>query len=208
MNMEMEHNFPLFCYDWDSLFRNFEDPDKAKLWVWKRRLVEQSEENPDQWDPYKYRGEGFEAFTEALIKLVGTYPAIGIRDYSPVDGDIDYGADGIGMGANGKQAAVQAKFRSNTDSYLTSDDHISNFPAHVWAEYDVPKELPEDDRFRNLLIVTTAKGLHYEIEEKMYGNKVRTLGYDELSRLVDHNLCFWSQFKRLGDELIAQNSSN
>jgi predicted helicase len=208
MNLNMQHNFPLVCYDWDSLFENFDDPDKAKLWVWKKRLVEQSEQNPDQWEPYKYRGEGFEAFVEAFVKLMGTHPNIGITDYSPVPGDQDYGVDGLGTGANGKPAAVQAKFRSNTSSKLTSEDHISNFVSNAVLEHDVPKELPESDKFRNFLIVTTAEGTHYEIENNMYVNKVRTLGYDELKRFVDHNLAFWQKFKQLGDELISANTSN
>lgn len=207
MKVEMEHNFPLICYDWDWLFRKFDNPEKAKLSTWKRRLVTQSKEDSNERRPNLYRGDGFEAFTEALMKIIGAFQPIGVYKYSPVPPEKDFGVDGFGVGKNGKDTAVQAKFRSDTSSKLKGKD-LKGFVGKALAteEYDVPDEIPKDKRFRNIIIVTTAKRTDYTVENKVYENKVKTFGYKELKRLVDHNLCFWDQFKQLGDELIEKHS--
>jgi hypothetical protein len=47
------------------------------------RLVKQSASEPDMWDPVLYRGDGFEAFVETLIKLSPIDKRINIVEYSP-----------------------------------------------------------------------------------------------------------------------------
>jgi hypothetical protein len=47
-----------------------------------------------------------------------------------------------------------------------------------------------------MTIFTTAKDLLDPINEGMYGNRVRTLGYRDLSKLVDTNRPFWDYFRQ------------
>jgi hypothetical protein len=46
-----------------------------------------------------------------------------------------------------------------------------------------------------MTLFTTAKGLGSKIAEGMYHNRVKTLGFKELSKLVDANLAFWALFR-------------
>jgi hypothetical protein len=49
----------------------------------------------------------------------------------------------------------------------------------------------------NMLIITTADGLHHYTDVEMFKKKVRCLGMKELRSLVDNNNLFWDSFRRL-----------
>lgn len=155
------------------------------------RLVRQSDSDPDSWEPEAYRGDGFEAFVECLIAASPVDKRINITNYRPwntrTDGP-DMGVDGVGRSGNTKRNhAVQVKFRSNTEQQLTANyDHISNFVAKSETHFGAD---------RDMTIFTTAKDLLGPINEGMYGNRVRTLGYRDLARLVDTNRPFWDYFR-------------
>jgi len=70
---------------------------------------------------------------------------------------------------------------------LKTKDSISNFVATTTSN---PKYKDAD-----MLILTTAKDLNQFLEEKMYHGRVRTLGYKELSSLLDGNNSFWNVFR-------------
>lgn len=166
--------------------------DCNKLSTYCNRLEKQSVLYPDRYDPDKYKGDGFELFVEALIKLSPIDNRIGITEYRVTDKDIDTGIDGYGIGINGKFATVQVKFRSNNTKLLTANnDHLSNFVMSSLFE-GVDK-----DTKTNMLIVTTAEGLHYFTDNEMFLNSVRCIGYRQLRELVDNNIPFWNMFRQL-----------
>jgi len=176
----MTHPFKTICYDIDQLTNGV-----TKLSTFMNRLRNQAKTDPDAWDADTYFGMGFEAFTESLINQMGASPYIQLKDYTPVLED-DMGVDGFGYGPDGETHTVQIKARSNNDSVLTANrDHISNFVAHSLLKYGA----------KTMTIVTSASGLHDVIHEQMYMGKVRTIGYNDLRRLVDNNAMFWSQFR-------------
>jgi hypothetical protein len=147
---------------------------------------------PEKHDPFKYRGDGFELFAEALIKLSPVNNEIGVFDYRPVVSG-DTGVDGYGIGSNGTPATVQVKFRANTETVLTAnEDHLTNFLATSQNKYGVLLE----DR-SNMLVITNAKELHYFTEAEMLHGKVRCLGNERLRLLVDNNNAFWHHFRLL-----------
>jgi hypothetical protein len=186
ITIELTHSFLLTCHNLSDLLDNCN-----KLSTFCSRLVKQSELYPNRYDPLKYRGDGFELFTEALIKLGSTDNRIGIYDYQNSIADAP-GVDGFGIGSNGKPATVQCKFVSKTDTYLTATGNLSNFVTQSILKFDVDK----NDEF-NMLIVTTATGLHHYSDQVMFDKKVKCLGYNELRQLVDNNLAFWNQFRKL-----------
>jgi hypothetical protein len=47
----------------------------------------------------------------------------------------------------------------------------------------------------DMTLFTTAKSLKDIVNEQMYHGQVRTLGYKELSKLVDDNIPFWTAFR-------------
>jgi hypothetical protein len=49
----------------------------------------------------------------------------------------------------------------------------------------------------NMLIITTAEGLHYFTNNEMFQKQVRCIGYNQLRELVDNNILFWNSFREL-----------
>jgi len=211
-----------------SFFKNtvvakslYTDVSKSGTWISRVvRIAEKIEKDPKsvpfistKIEPKDiandFRGAAFEGFGEALIKLMGSIPQIGIYDYEPYTGP-DYGVDGVGKGKNGKIATVQFKFRGEFDKVLTSkDDHLGNF---VSASLEKPFEVSIDDN-ENMLILTTGKEVFYKDMSIEWKNKVKYIAQNQswgcfrgqkykpedptntfsLKSLVDNNLAFWNQ---------------
>lgn len=183
----MKHKFKHVCYDKKALLDGC-----SKIATFMRRLAKQSAENHGMgWTPDEYKGMGFEAFVEVLIKASPVDKRINITNYRPhctrTDGP-DMGIDGFGLSHNGNKHTVQVKFRSNVMEDLSTKDMISNFVAMTTSNPQY--------RDADMTIFTTAKGLGFKISEKMYHNRVRTLGYNEISSLVDGNNAFWERFRK------------
>ena len=192
MEIKLTHSFLNYVYNLNELLE-----DCNKLSTFCSRLEKQSILFPDRFDPNLYKGDGFELFVEALLKLHSVDRRIGISNYEPISKTIqDIGVDGSGTGINNFPATVQVKYRSNNVSLLTANtDHLSNFVAGSLLHYKVNPEHND-----NMLIITTAKGLHHFTDIEMYASKVRCLGSEELKKLVDNNDMFWNAFRKLCDE--------
>jgi predicted helicase len=181
----MQHRFKHTCYDVRKLLLGC-----TTLKEFVKRSVKQSEERPELWDPMTYRGDAFEALVEVLINCSPIDKRINIVNYSPWDtkkfGD-DMGVDGLGKSHNGNPHTVQVKFRSNPTELLTANkDHISNFVAKSLSMYkgqDV-----------DMTIFTTANSLLKTTNEGMYHDMVRTMGFKEISKMIDKNQSFWYIF--------------
>jgi hypothetical protein len=189
----MKHHFKNTCYDIDDLLVGCK-----KMSTFMNKLRKQSYLKPDNFDPDKYFGDGFEAFVESLIAQQGLSKKIMIRDYTPISED-DLGVDGFGYGPNGEIHTVQAKARSNSDSVLTANkDHISNFVAHSHSRFG------GESKVKYMTIFTTADDLH-NVTREMYNQEVRVIGWKELRKLVDNNDMFWAVFR---DDLKYGNVSD
>ena len=160
-----------------------------------KRLAKQQEE----FDEETFIGWGFELLIEAMIKLSPADGRIGITSYRPRnrnDGK-DMGVDGIGIGWNGKTATVQCKYRSNPMQTLNSnDDHLSNFVSESVTKFGVTIE-----KSKNMLVVTTAHGIQFDIREKMFNGQVRCIAFEHLTHpkkgLINGNFGFWLNFFKL-----------
>jgi hypothetical protein len=182
----MKHRFKNTCYDAAKLLDGCN-----KLSTFMKRLIVQSDSDPDMWDPMTYRGDGFEALVEVLVKYSPIDKRINIRDYSPWDSNVDgrdVGVDGLGKNHSGAPHTVQIKFRSNVTKDLTANqDQISNFVAKTLSMY------PNTEV--SMTIFTTASDLMESINQDMYHGKVRTLGYRDIGKLIDNNTAFWDAFR-------------
>jgi hypothetical protein len=186
----LTHSFLHQCHNIDELLKG-----TYKLATFCGRLEKQSTQFSDRYDPDKYKGDGLELFVEALIKLSPVDSRIAIGSYVPViEGDT--GVDGVGVGIDGKIATVQVKYRSNNTQLLTANaDHLSNFVMSSLLKYGVDPKTKT-----NMLIITTAEGLHYFTDNEMFLNQVRCLGHQQLRELVDNNMLFWDAFRNLVKE--------
>lgn len=193
MNIKLIHPFLNHCHNIDELLKG-----TNKMATFCRKLVKQSILFPNRYDPEKYKGDGFELFVEALIKLSSVDNRIGIGNYSP-ELEIDTGVDGFGKGIDSKPATIQIKYRSDNQTFLTANqDHLSNFVTTSLLRYKVSPKTKT-----NLLIITTAEGLHYFTNDEMFQKQVRCIGYQQLRELVDNNILFWDSFREL-----IENSKN
>ena len=189
MQITLTHPFLQRCHDIQVLLAGCN-----KLSTFCNRLESQSLLFPDRYDPDKYKGDGFELLIEALIKLSPVDNRIGIGNYQVVTAD-DLGVDGFGIGINGKAATVQCKYRSNNTSVITANqDHLSNFvmTSIIDSRYNVDK-----DDTNNMIIFTTAAGLHHFTDSEMFKNKVVCRGHEWLRTMLDNNVLFWEAFRSL-----------
>jgi len=189
MKIILEHPFLNRCHNINELLS-----DVKKLATFFTNLEKQSILFPNRYDPEKYKGDGFELFCEALIKLSPIENRfIGIGNYKPIKENEDIGVDGIGIGIDGNVATVQCKYRKNNLSLLTADnDKLTNFTWASVAKYNI-----DPNSKNNMLIITTADSLHHFTNDEMLLNKVRCLGYKKLRTLVDKNILFWNAFREL-----------
>jgi hypothetical protein len=190
MNIKLKHSFLKTCTDITGLFNNV-----VKINSFCSRLEKQADNaiNSIIYDPNDYKGDGFELLIEALIKLSPADNRLGIFDYSIVDKSDDVGVDGYGVGIDGKACTVQVKYRSDNTVNLTSNnDHLANFASSSFIHYGV-----EPASNTNMVVFTTAKGLHYYTDENMFKNKVRCIGHNELRELLDNNYGFWNSLRTL-----------
>ena len=136
-------------------------------------------------DTNKVKGDLFEIFAECFFKILSADNRIGVYDYKPAPPNDDYGVDGIGQGMDEKPLTVQVKFRSNEMTELVESD-IKQFGMQSIVEFGVDK-----DTKTNMIVFTNAKGLHWITQTKVFSGRVRCLGYEQISHLVDNNSVFW-----------------
>lgn len=147
-------------------------------------------------DADKLKGDLFEIFAESFFKILASDNRIGVYNYNPAPPIDDYGVDGTGTGMNDLPLTVQVKFRSDATTELTQED-IKQFAFQSIVTHGVDK-----DTKTNMIVFTNAKGLHWVTESRVFSGRVRTIGYAEISQLVDNNQVFWKEVKDLIEETI------
>lgn len=186
--IKTNHDFKHICYDVDTLLKNVDTLSK-----FSNRLNKQSVLNINRWSSEDYRGKAFEALIEVLILASPIDKRINIIDYKPILKE-DYGVDGVGKSHDGRSHTIQIKYRSNSSETLTANkDHLSNFVAKSDSMF--LDEMILTSRKTHMTIFTSAKDLNSSVNEGIYHDRVRVLGYKEISKLIDKNNIFWDLFK-------------
>mgnify|MGYP000278949390 CR=1 FL=1 len=147
-------------------------------------------------DGDKLKGDLFEIFAECFFKILSSDNRVGVYNYEPAQIVSDYGVDGFGIGMDGSPLTVQIKFRSDTTTELTQDD-IKQFGFQSIVNYGVDK-----DTRTNMLVFTNSKGLHWVTESNVFSGRVKPIGSDFISQLVDNNTVFWREVMDLVNETI------
>lgn len=147
-------------------------------------------------DADKMKGDLFEIFAECYFKILSADNRIGVYNYQPAPAIDDYGVDGTGIGMDDKPLTVQVKFRSDPTTELTQDD-IKQFALQSIVNYGVDK-----DTKTNMIVFTNAKGLHWVTDSKVFSGRVRSIGQDVISQLIDNNLVFWKEVNDMVSETI------
>jgi hypothetical protein len=197
MTIRLIHPFR-FTANWDALLKDVDTLQKFENRIKKNCDVgtDHLDENEVGQKVRSYLGDAFEVFVEFLIKSHPFDRRIGVSNYIPNHpslGQADHGVDGRGIGTNNNPATVQAKFRGDPRVELTANgSHLVNFKNSSHEEYGV---LTSD--VDNMLIITNCKGLHHYTASAMLNGKVRCIARDQLKDLVDDNIPFWDEFRKV-----------
>jgi hypothetical protein len=144
------------------------------------------------------KGDLFEIFIEAFIKIFGSNAQIGIGDYSP-NKEEDYGVDGFGIGINGQPVTIQIKYRNNPTYELLQED-LKQFAFQSIRLFKID---PFSDG--DMIVFTSAKGLHWRTEKNVFCGAIRTIGFDFISNQINNNIPFWNQIKNVIELSIEDN---
>lgn len=153
----------------------------------------------------KYKGDGFELFVEALIRLSPCDKRLAtIEDYEVVTSG-DTGVDGYGIcGFNGKPITVQVKYRQHDHVLSANNDHLTNFTSSSFMRYNVDPNPEEKTQKCNLLIITSGNSLNFYTDVEMFQSKVFAICRDELRQFVDNNRSFWKFFLQSWEASLEQ----
>lgn len=188
-NMIIEHTtFLEIILKEEDYFENFFDNvNTVNQLINKIKKESQNYKKFNIIDSYKMEGDLFEIFGEIYFKLFGSVAnaACGIANYKPVPPIEDNGVDGFGIGVDNKPATVQIKFRSNVEKNLLERD-IKQFGYQSIIKYNVDKNTKH-----NMVIFTTASGLHWYTESNIFLGKMRVIGLHEIKKMINNNSCFW-----------------
>lgn len=135
----------------------------------------------------KMIGDLYEIFAEMFFKIMGANPKIGVYGYK-VEGENDNGVDGYGIGIDGNPCTVQVKFRSNNQKDMVSGE-LKNFHGQSISQLGKYK-VPADTK-TNIIVFTSAKGLHWYSKNEVLLGQVRTIDFEGTRKYVDNNIPFW-----------------
>ena len=144
----------------------------------------------------KMNGDIFEIFGECFFKILGADNRIGVYGYKP-EQDNDCGVDGSGVGIDDKPLTVQIKFRADNELELLEAD------LHQFAFQSVKRFKVDIDTNTNMVVFTSAKGLHWFTSDKVFMNSIRTISYQNIRSIVDNNNCFWNMVRDYIKETVS-----
>lgn len=149
-------------------------------------------------DADKVKGDLFEIFAECFFKILSADNRIGVYNYQPVPVTSDYGVDGFGIGMDEKPLTIQIKFRSDPTTELTQED-IKQFGFQSIVNYDVDKNTTT-----NMLVFTNSRGLHWVTESNVFSGRIKPIGSDIITQLIDGNTIFWKEVLDMVNRTISK----
>lgn len=143
----------------------------------------------------KYKGDGFELFVEAMIRLFPCDKRLGlIENYQIISGR-DIGVDGHGIcGFNLKPFTVQCKYRQSNWKLTGNRDRLQNFSSASLLHFGVDQNPDPITHKCNMLIVSSADSLDFFTDCEVFGQMVHAMCRPGIKKLVDNNPTFWKYF--------------
>ena len=180
----MIHSFPREYFD---LYRMGENGFTFRQWNNEvLRMANSRELNFDDDAKNKFKGDMLEVFSEIFFKQFESDESLGITDYQPIDINDDYGVDARGVNVNGKQTAIQVKYRSNPDDRISYADIARTFTSAVLQLH--MKDVIDNDR--TVFLFTNAGGVSGAFDTVMQ-KKTVVITRGVIATKVDNNITFW-----------------
>ena len=137
---------------------------------------------PDVDSALKLRGDMLEVLSEIFFKAFQNDEAVGIKDYSPVTIDEDFGVDAVGVNPNGLRVAVQCKYKNFEP--VTYTELAKTFTSGLLV---LKCDLMQSN---SIYVFTTAVKFSSAINKNL-GSKVVKIDRNVISRKIDNNRTFW-----------------
>ena len=141
----------------------------------------------------KFRGDMLEVLSEIFFNEFETDEAVGLKDYTPVSIDEDYGVDATGINPASTKVAVQCKYKNFEP--VTYTELAKTFTSGLLI-------LKCDLMERNSIYVFTTAVSFSSAVDKNLGSKVVKIDRNVISRKIDNNRTFWQNaYKRIFETL-------
>ena len=137
---------------------------------------------PDNDSALKLRGDMLEVLSEIFFNAFQNDEAVGIKEYSPVSIDEDYGVDATGINPNGIKVAVQCKYKNFEP--VTYTELAKTFTSGLLI---LKCDLMQAN---SIYVFTTAVQFSSAIDKNL-GSKVVKIDRNVISRKIDNNRTFW-----------------
>jgi hypothetical protein len=137
---------------------------------------------PDIDSALKLRGDMLEVLSEIFFNAFQNDEAVGIKEYTPVAIDEDYGVDATGINPNGIKVAVQCKYKNFEP--VTYTELAKTFTSGLLI-------LKCDLMQANSIYVFTTAVAFSSAVDKNLGSKVVKIDRNVISRKIDNNRTFW-----------------
>lgn len=180
----MIHSYPREYFDLYQLAENgftFRQWNNEVL-----RIANSRELNLDEDARNKFKGDMLEVFSEIFFYQFQTDEALGITEYQPIEINDDYGVDARGINVNGKQSAIQVKYRSNPEDKISYADIARTFTSAVLQLH--MKDVIDNDR--TVFLFTNAGGVTGAFDTVMQ-KKTVIITRAVIATKVDNNVTFW-----------------
>ena len=184
LKCSMIHSFPREYFDLYQLAENgftFRQWNNEVL-----RIANSRELNLDEDARNKFKGDMLEVFSEIFFYQFQTDEALGITEYQPIEINDDYGVDARGINVNGKQTAIQVKYRSNPEDRISYADIARTFTSAVLQLH--MKDVIDNDR--TVFLFTNAGGVTGAFDTVMQ-KKTVIITRAVIATKVDNNVTFW-----------------
>lgn len=177
------------CFE---LFTSFKKGGTIRTWLNAVERLTEDIENED--DKNKFRGDMLEILAEIFFTIFHADEGVGVKEYTPVSLEEDYGVDAIGVNVNGHRIAVQVKYRGNPVDLIPYADLTRTYTsAQIQFEIDM--------KDHTLYLFTTARGVSYACS-KMLQKRLVVINRNILSTKIDNNKTFWGRASEMIFEVL------
>ena len=177
----MIHSYPREYFDLYQMAEN-----GFTFRQWNNEVISMARRIADEDVRNKFKGDMLEVFSEIFFYQFQSDESLGVTEYSPIEINDDYGVDARGVNVNGKQTAIQVKYRSNPEDKISYADIARTFTSAVLQLH--MNDVIDNDR--TVFLFTNAGGVTGAFDKVMQ-KKTVIITRSVIATKVDNNVTFW-----------------
>lgn len=172
--------------DYASLFNEIQDGFTIRKLVSKIESLTRAKKKLDDDEKMIYKGDLLEVLSEIFFILFPNDPALGIKEYEPVNKTDDRGVDAVGTNVNGEKVVIQVKYRNNPQDLIKWSDLARTYASGV-LKYGI-----DGSKDCTIFLFTTAQDANYIAKDEL-NKKLVVVNKSIIARYIDNNASFWKE---------------